>query len=299
LNGGAWFNAGSSNHWTNWTAQVVLTPGTNHLQAWAADSSGNNSLTNSVDFVYILAGQLQLHALGLGSFAPNYSNAWLQLGQNYSITSAPARGFTFAGWAISTNWLGGVASNNPVLRFTMASNLTLLATFTETNRPNLTLTAPAAGQKLTNALATLIGTASDNWQVVAVWCQVNSNVWTLASTTNGYSNWTQTVTLLAGTNTLKAYAQNLGGNFSLTNTLSVVSSNTFKLQLVLINATLTASGLNLGLQLSPGLNGHIQVSTNLLNWTMLTNFVGTNTSLTVHDPSATNASSRFYRAVIP
>lgn len=299
LNGGAWFNAVSTNRWTNWTAQVALAPGTNNLQAWAVDTSGNNSLTNSVNFVYILSGQLQLRALGLGSFTPNYSNAWLQLGQNYSITSAPARGFTFAGWITSTNWLGGMASNNPVLRFTMASNLTLLATFTETNRPNLTLTAPAAGQKLTNALATLSGTAIDNWQVVGVWCQVNSNAWTLASTTNGYTNWTQTVTLLAGTNILKAYAQDLGGNFSLTNLLSVVSSNTFKLQLVLTNGPLTASGLNLNLQISPGLNGHVQVSTNLLNWTTLTNFVGTNTSLTVHDASATNAVGRFYRAVIP
>jgi len=128
---------------------------------------------------------------------------------------------------------------------------------------------------------------------------VNSNAWTLASTTNGYTNWTQTVTLLAGTNILKAYAQDLGGNFSLTNLLSVVSSNTFKLQLVLTNGPLTASGLNLNLQISPGLNGHVQVSTNLLNWTTLTNFVGTNTSLTVHDASATNAVGRFYRAVIP
>jgi len=57
--------------------------------------------------------------------------------------------------------------------------------------------------------------------------------------------------------------------------------------------------LNLNLQLSPGLNGHILVSSNLLNWDAFTNFVGTNTSLTIHDPAATNATYRFYRAVTP
>jgi hypothetical protein len=79
----------------------------------------------------------------------------------------------------------------------------------------------------------------------------------------------------------------------------VVSSNTFKLQLVLTNAMLTASSLKFGLQLSPGLNGHVPVSSNLLNWTTLTNFVGTNTSLTVHEPSATKASVRFHRTESP
>jgi hypothetical protein len=53
------------------------------------------------------------------------------------------------------------------------------------------------------------------------------------------------------------------------------------------------------LQISPGLNGHIQISTNLLDWTTLTNFVGTNTTLNFRDATATNFNQRFYRAVIP
>ncbi len=297
LNSGPWSNAVSANHWTNWSAPVTLTPGVNTLLAYAQDTSGNDSPTNGVSFSYVVFSQLQLRALGLGTWAPNYSNAWLQLGNNYSLTSAPASGFKFSGWTVATNWLGGVVSNRAVLQFNMASNLTLLATFAETNRPTLTLTAPAAGQKMTNALATLVGTASDIWKVAGVWYQVNTNAWNLATTGNGFTNWSQTVTLAAGTNTLKACAQNLGGLFSATNTVSVVSSNAFKL--VLNPKPLGAGGWNLNLQLSPGLNGHILVSTNLLNWAALTNFVGTNTSLTLHDPAATNAIRRFYRAVIP
>jgi hypothetical protein len=37
----------------------------------------------------------------------------------------------------------------------------------------------------------------------------------------------------------------------------------------------------------------------LTSWTTLTNFVGTNTTITFHDPAATNSPRRFYRAVIP
>ena len=299
LNGSAWSNAASANQWTNWTAQVTLASGLNSVKAFAMDTSGNFSVTNTVNLGYVVSGQLQLRTVGLGAITPNYSNAWLQLGQTYSLAAAPARGFKFSGWTLATNWLGGVASNSPNLQFTMTSNLTLLATFTETNRPTLTLSAPAGGQRLPTALATLIGTASDAWKIAGVWYQLNGGAWGLATSTNGYTNWTQTVALLAGTNTLRAYALNWGGNYSPTNQLSVVSSNSFKLYLALTNAPLPARGLNLSLELSPGLNGQVQFSTNLLTWTAFTNFVGSNTSLTVHDPSATNASKRFYRAVVP
>jgi hypothetical protein len=79
-----------------------------------------------------------------------------------------------------------------------------------------------------------------------------------------------------------------------------VSSNAFKLLLAFTTAQpLATNGLNFVLQISPGLNGHIQISTNLLDWTTLTNFVGTNTTLNFRDATATNFNQRFYRAVIP
>jgi hypothetical protein len=300
VNSGTWTNAVTGNHWTNWTGQATLLAGTNNVKAFAVDTSGNCSATSSVSVVYILSAQLQLRTVGLGTFSPNYSNAWLQIGNSYSITSTPASGFKFTSWTIATNWLGGTLVTNKTLAFAMSSNLTLLATFLDTNRPTLAISSPTNNQRMPSAVATVIGTASDNWKVTGVWYQLNSNAWSLVTTTNNFVNWTKTLTLLTGTNTLKAYAQDLGGNYSLTNTLSVISSNTFQLQLTFASSPpLRTNGLSFSLQLSKGINGQIQVSSNLLNWSTLTNFTGTNTMLNFRDPAATNSAQRFYRAVIP
>jgi hypothetical protein len=146
----------------------------------------------------------------------------------------------------------------------------------------------------------VVGKASDNWQVAGVWYQLNDGNWNQPATTNGWTNWTTTVQLQAATNTIRAFALDAGGNFSTTNSVSFVSSNAFKLELDFPSSQpLTANGLNLQLQLSPGLNGRILVSTNFTDWTTLTNFVGTSTNLNFLDANATNLDFRFYRAVIP
>jgi hypothetical protein len=301
LNGLARSNAVTANAWTNWSALLNLVPGTNSIQAYAVDSSGNVSTTNSVNFDFVVTNQLQIRTVGLGTISPNDSNAWLEIGRNYSITSAPVSGFVFTNWLVSTNWIGGALVTVTNLQFMMQSNLTLLATFLDVTKPTLTITAPTANQKMTNALATVIGTAADNWQVSNVWYQLNGGVWSMGTTTNSFTNWTSpTLTLIAGTNSVKAYALDLAGNVSITNSVSFVSSNAFKLQMSFALAQpLTTIGLNFSLQISPGLNGHIQVSTNLATWATLTNFVGTNTTLNFRDPAATNSSHRFYRSVIP
>jgi hypothetical protein len=258
-----------------------------------------------VSFQFVATNQLGVRAIGLGTISPNYSNAWLEIGRNYSITSTPAAGFVFSNWVASTNWIGGATTTKTNLQFMMASNLTLQVTFTDVTKPTLAISAPAAGQHMTNALATVVGTASDNWKVSAVWYQLTNKIltsgtWNLATTTNNYTNWTTTVTLAVGTNTVKAYAVDLGGNYSTTSSVSVLSSNTFKLQLnFTMNQPLTSTGLNFTLQISSNLNGHIQISTNLTSWATLTNFVGTNTTLNFRDSAATNYNRRFYRAVIP
>jgi hypothetical protein len=300
LNGMTWSNALTVNLWTNWSQALNLVPGTNTVAAFAMDLGGNVSTTNSVSFDYVVTNQLGVSANGLGTISPNYSNAWLEIGRNYSMTATPGSGFVVTNWTISTNWLGGRITNNATVQFMMASNLTLQINFADVTKPTLTVTAPTAGQHMTNALAKLVGTASDNWNVAGVWYQLNSNAWNLATTANNFANWTNTVTLITGTNTLKFYALDLGGNYSATNSFSIVSSNTFKLQLAFTNAMpLKTNGLVFSLQLSTGLNGQIQVSTNLTSWATLTNFVGTNSMLIFRDPAATNSSRRFYRAVIP
>ena len=300
INGSGWNSATNINNWTNWAAGVTLTPGTNLVQAFAVDTTGNVSTTNSVSFQFVVTNQLGVRSIGLGTVKPNYSNAWLEIGRNYSITSAPATGFVFTNWVTSTNWIGGTTTSKTNLPFMMASNLTLQANFVDVSKPTNTITAPTTGQHMTNALATVVGTAKDNWGVAGVWYQLNNGAWTATATTNGWTNWTTTLQLVAGTNTVKAYATDLGGNYSATNSLNVVSSNSFKLQLAFTNALpLNTNGLVFILQLSTGLNGNIQVSTDLTSWVPLTNFVGTNSTITFRDPAATNLSYRFYRAIIP
>jgi uncharacterized repeat protein (TIGR02543 family) len=210
------------------------------------------------------------------------------------MTATATKGFGFTGWT------GSVTTNNAALKFLMASNLTFTANFADITRPTNSITSPTSGQRLTNAVATIIGKATDNWGCAGVLYQVNSGGWSPATTTNGYTNWTATAILTRGTNTLKAYAVDLGGNFSTTNSLSVISSNSFLLRLDFTNAQpLTSGGLSFTLETSPGVNGHIQASTNLTDWSTLTNFIGTNSTITITDGSATNSDHKFYRAVVP
>lgn len=300
LNGLEWSNAVTVTAWTNWSAALNLVPGTNSIKAYAIDSSGIVSTTNSVSFDFVVTNQLQIRITGKGTVSPNYSNGWLEIGRNYSITSTPASGFMFTNWLVSSNWIGGALVTGTNLPFMMQSNLTLQANFLDVAKPTLTITTPTNGQKMVNALAIVNGTAADNWQISNVWYQLNGGAWSTGTTANSFTNWTTTAPLIVGTNSLKAFALDLGGNISATNSVSFVSSNTFKLQMnFALTQPLTTTGLNFNLQISPGLNGHIQVSTNLAAWNNWTNFVGTNITLNFRDPASTNSQQRFYRAVIP
>ena len=300
LNATAWQPATTANWWSNWTASTTLPPGTNLLRAYAVDVAGNTSPTSSVSVFYLVTNQLRMRATGLGTVSPNYSNAWLQIGRNYSMTATPASGFVVTNWTISTNWLGGVVTNNAVVQFMMQSNLTLQANFADVTKPTITITSPTAGQKMTNAVANVKGTASDNWGIGGVQYQLNGGGWGLATSTNGWTNWTAVLPLTAGTNVIKAYAVDLGGNVSTTNTVSVVSSNTFNLRLGFSSAQpMTSNGLQLSLGVSPGISGRVEVSTNMKDWTTLTSFVSTNATMPFRDSAATNYNRRFYRAVVP
>ena len=67
------------------------------------------------------------------------------------------------------------------LNFRMQSNLTLQATFADVTRPTLTVTSPTSGQRVSNVVWTVRGTARDNAQVDTVWYQLNGQPWTNAT----------------------------------------------------------------------------------------------------------------------
>jgi uncharacterized delta-60 repeat protein len=293
---GVWGAATLGTGRTNWTIDIALVRGTNTVRAYAEDAAGNRSLTNSVNFVYVVTGRLSVLAAGKGTISPNYSNAWLEIGRQYSMTAKASSGYVFTNWVISTNWVGGVATNNATVQFMMQSNLTLQVNFADVTRPTNAIISPKPGQKV-NAVVTATGTASDNAQVAAVKYQLNSNAWAVAT---GTTSWSAAMSLLKGTNVLRAYALDASGNKSTTNIVTFVSTNDFQMNLSVGSAhPLTGSGLDLYLQVTPGLNCRIESSTDLVFWATLTNFVGTNVPMHFSDPAAPNYDRRFYRVVSP
>ncbi|HEV2691761.1 MAG TPA: choice-of-anchor tandem repeat GloVer-containing protein, partial [Verrucomicrobiae bacterium] len=70
LNNGAWVNATTANGWSNWTANVTLTAGSNTVSAYAVDNLGNPSVTNVVTFDKATSGPPSAD-LSLGVTAPS------------------------------------------------------------------------------------------------------------------------------------------------------------------------------------------------------------------------------------
>jgi hypothetical protein len=297
LNNTGWYPADTMNKWAAWTAPVTLTPGTNTILAYAVDTSGNISPTNTVKFTYVVSAELTVRTNGGGTIAPHYNDALLQVGTSYSMTASPKTGWKFVNW---TDVAGDVITSSATLKFVMASNLTFVANFLDVAKPTLSITAPPNLQKTTNTQAEFKGVAKDNWQVDAVWYQLNGGAWTKPSTSDGWTNWNVTLPLVLGTNVFNAYAVDFAGNFSITNEVRVISSEAVRMELAIPNLIpLKDEGFEFSLQLSVGASGHIEFSTNLTSWEMLTNFVGTDSTITFRDPAATNSSHRYYRAVVP
>jgi len=227
LNGADWTNATTANGWTNWSADMVLVPGTNTLLAYSLDSAGNHSATNRVSFDFVVTDLLQLHSVWLGVAPATYVRSTnslpFEIGRNYGLlaSNAPA-GFVFTNWTIATNWVGGFTTNNPAVKFMMASNLTLTASYADITKPTLMITNLVSGAHLSNSVFAVLGKAQDNWGIEHVWLQFNSGTWTNPITVNEWTNWMTSIALNAGTNTLLAYAVDLAGNRSLTNRLSFI-----------------------------------------------------------------------------
>jgi len=123
LNGGGWSPAAATNQWTNWSALVVLQPGTNRFQAYSVDPVGNHSSTNSVTVFYVTRSPLTLLTNGFGKINRSFSGTNLVVETNYTVTAAPNPNNLFS------NWTGTITTTNNPLKFLMVSNMTLTANF--------------------------------------------------------------------------------------------------------------------------------------------------------------------------
>src|SRR5205085_6722068 len=87
-------------------------------------------------------------------------------------------------------------------------------------KPIVRITSPSQNSVVKKAVITVKGTASGNADISQVHYQLNNNGWFLATPSGGWSNWTAKVTLTFGTNTISAYAEDVNGQLSLTNTVT-------------------------------------------------------------------------------
>ena len=232
LNGPGQLPVTTTNGWTNWNQTLTLMAGTNVFSAYATATNGNIS-TDTVDIVDISSNQLMVQAMGRGTISPNYSNAWLDVGRNYSMTATPASGFIFTNWLGGTNYPLSVLTNKPTVTFMMETGLVMQADFKDMLKPFLKITNPISSVAFTTNLNSyqVVGVATDDQEMASVNYSLNGPGQLPVTTTNGWTNWNQTLTLMAGTNVFSAYATATNGNIS-TDTVDIVeiSSNQLTVQ---------------------------------------------------------------------
>jgi streptogramin lyase len=84
--------------------------------------------------------------------------------------------------------------------------------------PTLSITQPQPNQQVTNLTFTAAGTASSDTGIASVWCQLNAGPWIQAA---GTLDWTAVISVTnPGQNTLSAYAVDINGGFSPTNSVA-------------------------------------------------------------------------------
>ena len=220
LNHEAYQPAMTSNGWTNWNAVVTLSVGTNSISAYAIDTNGTSSTTNSVKLVYILVAPLTVETNGKAIISPKYNNVPLEIGRSYKITANGTDGFSLVAWWGGTSLPLSLLTNKPTLDFTMESNLVLEADTVDTEKPYLSITNVTSKFVATNALFTVMGRATDNVAVASVNYSINGSTNTPAVLDG--ASWSAPVTLSLGSNIFTTYAVDTSGNVSPTNKVSIL-----------------------------------------------------------------------------
>ena len=198
---------------TVWTNNLTLQMGTNVLQVYARDGTGNISTTKTVNLIYVLAGDLTIQTNGPGTITRTPAGV-PEVGLTYTLTAIPKIGTVFTGWT------GDSASTNRVLSFSMTSNKMFTANFTDLMKPTVAITYPTRSLRVvTNSSIALRGTAADNDRLDRVMYQLYTGEWTNAVPTNGWKNWTAEFSPVAGLNTARVYSVDMQGYVSATSTV--------------------------------------------------------------------------------
>ncbi|MDW8308133.1 MAG: immunoglobulin domain-containing protein [Verrucomicrobiales bacterium] len=272
--------------WTNWTATYAPYPGTNRIRALATDDSANRSATAEVYYFFVVPSAFTLITNGPGSASTNLGNS-LEIGRDYTLTAVPGPG------AVFTNWTGGYTTNHPTIRFRMISNLVLQMNFRDVQPPTVALTSALPAGALASPFATLGGSATDNWRVEAVRYQINDQPW---ATAQGTTNWSATVTLIPGTNTLRVYSEDAAGLRSPTNLSTTVV--TLALPPPLITNIVRAPGaIHVTFTSLSGLVYQLEFKSSLAEttWTPLPPSVRATNAVTTLSDTNPPVTSRYYR----
>jgi len=169
----------------------------------------------------------------------------------------------------------------------------------QTNSITVLVAAPFTNALMATFTNGVPGSAATNFTATINWGDNTITSGTITTNASGQKNvWGAHKYLYPGTYPVYVSVQSTIGASA--NFLSYVNAITSRPKLTLTAAPpLNASGFTFNLQLPGAVNGSIQFSTNLTSWLTLTNFIGTNTTLTFHDQAATNSPHRYYRALVP
>ncbi len=214
LNSSAWTDATQVGSWSNWTAQVTLIPGTNVLSAFAVDTNGIRSATNTVRFIYVVLAPMTVNIHGNLTVSPNYNGKLLQLGRAYTMSGqSPVKGFGVLNWTDANSNVVHVGSS---IRFIMVTNLSLTANFGDIQVPTIALVRAYTNHDGIPNKVFISGTASDNVGVAGVYFQLNGGAWQLAQfTTNHWRNWVAELdNLQSGLNQFSARSFDTSSNHS-------------------------------------------------------------------------------------
>ncbi len=139
-----------------------------------------------------------------------------------TANSGTAKGAGVVNWSRTLTLVNGTNTITVIATDSMGNSTTeVIRLISDISHPTISISSPVANQRWSNSVFTVKGTARDNQQTAAIWCQCNG-LSVPVSTSNSWANWTASVTLTPGTNVVKAWAEDWIGNRSTTNTVSVV-----------------------------------------------------------------------------